>query len=255
MRVLKAEIQKLFASSYTRAMALTAFGVGIVLSVFDGINMLAAPERALDPTLVANFYTDTVYLAWVFPPVLGLLLMTSEFRWGTAIHTFLQTPRRGVVVGWKMLASTLGGALIAGASLLGAYLTATAVLLAVGDFAAPDSGRLVGATVAMILTGAVSAPLGVAIGALVRAQLAALAIFIGWIFLVEGALGAVAGPLGVYLPGQLMPRAVSLQWTPEALTAALSTPLSPLSAVVYLAVWAVLMGIIASYTTLRKDID
>ena len=255
MRVLTAEIRKLFASSYTRAMALTAFGVGIVLSVFDGINMLAQPERALDAGLVANFYTDTVYLAWVFPPVLGLLLMTSEFRWGTAIHTFLQTPRRGVVVGWKMLASTLGGAVIALASLLGAYLTATVVLVAVGDFVAPEPGRLIGATVGMILTGAASAPLGVAIGALVRAQLAALAIFIGWIFLVEGALGAVAGPLGPYLPGQLMPQAVSLEWTSADLMSVLSTPLTPLSAVVYLAIWAVLMGIIASYTTLRRDID
>ena len=255
MKILTAEIQKLLASSYTRAMVFTALGVGVVLSVFDGISMLGEPARALDSELVANFYTDTVYAAWVFPPILGLLLMTSEFRWGTAVHTFLQTPRRGVVVAWKMVASMVGGALVGLASLIGAYATATVVLFAVGDFVAPEPSRLIGASVGMILTGMAVAPLGVAVGALVRAQLAALAILIGWIFLAEGALGALLGPLSVYLPGALMQRAVSLEWTQADLVGVFSEPATPLSAVLFLGVWAVVVGLVASVTTMRKDID
>lgn len=255
MRILRAEIQKLLASSYTRAMALTAFGVGVLLSVFDGIGMLAEPERALDPDAVAAFYTDTVYLAWIFPAILGLLLMTSEFRWGTAIHTFLQTPRRGVVVAWKMVAAMLGGAIIALSSLLGAFATATVILTVVGDFATPEPARLIGGTVGLILVGMVIAPLGVAVGALIRAQLAALAIFLGWMLLVEQAAAVALGPAGRYLPGALVPPALSLEWSATDLTGIFSSAVTPLSATLFLAGWAVLMGVVASYTTLRRDID
>lgn len=255
MNILSAEIQKLLASSYTRAIALTAFGVGVVLSVFDGINMLAEPERALDATLVANFYTDTVYLAWLFPAILGVLLMTSEFRWGTAIHTFLQTPKRGVVLAWKMLASALGGALIALASLAGAFITATVILTVVGDYSLPEPGRFIGATVAMILVGMIGAPLGVAVGALIRAQLAALAVFLGWMLLVEQAVAVALGPAGIYLPGAMIPRALSLEWTAAGLAGVLSEPITPISAMIFLAIEAVVLGVIASYTTMRKDIE
>jgi len=255
MKILKAEVQKLLASSYTRAIGLTAFGVGVVLSVFDGINMLAQPERALDPELVANFYTDTVFLAWLFPAILGILLMTSEFRWGTAIHTFLQTPKRGMVVLWKMLAAVLGGALIALASLAGAFITATVILTIVGDYALPEPGRLIGGTVAMVIIGMIGAPLGVAVGALIRAQLAALAVFLGWMLLVEQAAAVALGPAGIYLPGAMIPRALSLEWTATGLSGIFTEPITPISAMIFLAIEAVLLGVIASYTTLRKDIE
>lgn len=255
MRLFSQELQKIIASGYTRAIALTAFLVGVVLTVFDGVGFLAEPERAQDATQVANLYTDTVYLAWIFPAVLGILLMTSEFRWGTAVQTFLQTPRRGVVVTWKMLAATLGGLIVALSSLAGAFLAATVILQVVGEPSSPEWGRLIGGSVGLVLVGVVTAPLGVAVGALVRSQLVALGVFIGWVLLVEQVAALVFGPVGVFLPGALIPVAVSLEWTAGDLSGIFADAVTPLSAALYLAVEAALMGAIASYTTLRRDID
>lgn len=254
MRLVRQEIGKLFSLGTTTSMILIAFSAGIVLTVFSGVSVLAEPERAGDIVEVTNLYTDTVYLAWVFPPLVGILFMTGEFRLGTAVHTFLQTPRRGSVVAAKMLASVVGGATVALASLAGAFLTATAIVQIAGDPVMPDMDRVLGALVGLVGTGAVVAPMGVAIGTLVRSQLAALGIFLGWVLLIEQVFVGILGPAGVYLPGALMTRAVSLDLG-HATLEQLYGGLTPIIAIVILGVEAVILAVIASYTTLRKDID
>ena len=255
MRLFTQELVKLAGQSATLALALTALGVGAVLTLFGGVTFLAEPERAGDVAQITGLYTDTVYLAWIFPPILGIVSMTGEFRFGTAVQTFLQTPKRGVVLATKMLAMAVGGLVIATASLAGAYLTAWIVGLLAGDPASPEAGRFFGATVALLAAGAVLGPLGVAVGALIRSQLPALAIFLGWVLLLEQILAGLLGPAGSYLPGSLIPRAMSLDLSPAGLDIALAGALTPLTAIVYLALQAVMLAIVANVTTLRRDID
>ena len=254
MKLLRQEINKLFSVGTTTALVFIAFAVGIVLTVFAGVPVLAEPERAGDVVEVTNLYTDTVYLAWVFPPLMGVLFMTGEFRMGTAVHTFLQTPRRGAVVAAKMAASVVGGAIVALASLAGAFLTATVITQIAGDPVMPDMDRLLGATVGLVGTGAMVAPMGVAVGTLVRSQLAALGIFLGWVLLIEQVFVGLLGPAGVFMPGALMTRAVSLDFGTATLTD-LYGGLTPLVAIVLLGVEAIVLAMIGSVTTLRRDID
>lgn len=254
MRLVRQELGKLFSVGTTTSLMLIAFAVGIVLTVFSGVSILAEPERAGDVVEVTNLYTDTVYLAWVFPPLVGVLFMTGEFRMGTAVHTFLQTPRRGSVVAAKMLASVVGGAAVALSSLAGAFLTAAVITQVAGDPVMPDMDRVLGALVGLVGTGAVVAPMGVAVGTLVRSQLAALGIFLGWVLLIEQVFVGLLGPAGVYMPGALMTRAVSLELGSATLTD-LYGGLTPLIAIVILGAEAVVLAVIASYTTLRRDID
>lgn len=255
MRLLSQELLKIANQSATLALAITAFAVTAVLTLFSGATILAEPSLAADPGQMTGLYTDTVYLAWIFPPILGIVLITGEYRFGTAIQTFLQTPRRAVVLWTKMLAATLGGAVIAVASLAGAYFTAWIIGAVAGDAAGPESGRLVGASLALIVGAMVLAALGIAVGALIPSQLPALAVFLGWMLLLEQIVAALLGPVGPYLPGALVPRAMSLELNASGLAVAFDGVLTPLTALVFLAGWAAIVGVIAQMTSLRRDID
>ena len=255
MKLIVQETKKLLGSGQTLAVLLTALIVGIVLTVFDGVSILGEPANARNVETVSNLYTGTIFLAWIFPPLLGALLVTSEFRLGTAISTFLLTPRRSVVLVAKMVVGALGGALTAIASLTGAYLTAWAIVQTAPESVAPLSHQLIGAIVGLVTTGAALGALGVAVGTLVRAQIASLAILLAWLLFVEGMLVSIIGEAGALLPGQLVIPAVLAPGDITWFTEAFAGGISPLLGVLGIFAWAAVIGLIASLTTLRRDID
>ena len=64
----------------------------------------AALLGAASPSLV---YGLAVNIGYIFPILLGVLLVTGEFRHGTLIPTFLATPRRGTVLLAKLTVGSL----------------------------------------------------------------------------------------------------------------------------------------------------
>jgi hypothetical protein len=255
MRILQAEWKKLAGSGQTLSVMLTALGVGVVLTFFDGVNILGEPANALDQTLVSNLYTGTIYLAWIFPPILGVLMVTSEFRLGTAIATFLLTPNRTRVLVAKMLIGGVGGAVTGLVSMLSAYATAFGIVATAPESVAPDTAQLVGAVLGMTTTGFAMGMFGVAVGALVRAQLAALAILLAWLLFVEGIIVQVIGQAGIVLPGQLVLYSVSAPGDGTWFTQLIQGNITAFVAFIGIVAWAIVVGAIAAFTTMRKDID
>jgi ABC-type transport system involved in multi-copper enzyme maturation permease subunit len=128
---------------------------------------------------------DTIGLAVIMAVILGITIVTTEFRHGTVTPTFLATPVRERV----LLAKTIAGVLVA---IFFAFLALVVVLavalpwLAILDVdvnvETGDAARRVGrqflSTVLWLL-------MGVAIGTLVQSQVAALVGTLIWIFLGE----------------------------------------------------------------------
>lgn len=255
MRLVAQEWKKLVGSGQTLALILTAFLVGVVLTVFDGVPILGDPANALDGKRVTDMFTGTIYLAWIFPPILGVLMMTSEFRLGTAIATFLMTPNRTRVLASKMLIGGAGGALTGIVSMVGAFLTALAIVQTAPESVGPDPEKLVGAVLGMATTGFALGMLGVAVGALIRTQLASLAVLLGWMLFIEGVIVGVIGSAGIVLPGQLVLFAVSAPGDGTWFTQVIQERITAFVGFVGIVVWAVLVGLVASLTTMRKDID
>jgi ABC-type transport system involved in multi-copper enzyme maturation permease subunit len=148
---------------------------------------------------------DTVGLAALLAIILGITVVTSEFRHGTVTPTFLAEPRRERVLSAK--------ALVAAAVSLGFALLSLLVVVAIGvpwlelvgaDLHLTDDAlakRLGEQLLAAVLWGL----MGVAIGALIQSQVAALVGTLLWIFLGEtlivGVLGLVdADGASAYLP-------------------------------------------------------
>ena len=141
--------------------------------------------------------------------ILGITMITNEFRHGTVTPTFLVAPHRERVVAAKGLAGilvSLGFALLA---LVVIAAVGLAWLAAVGaDIHLRDSDIGVRA-VQMLLMAVLWALLGVAIGAVVQSQVAALVGTLIWLFLGETLLIGIFGVLDIhgaasYLPFQAL---------------------------------------------------
>ena len=168
----------------------------------------------------------------------GITLSAGEFRHGTAVDTFLTEPRRVRATVSKLLAGLVAG-LVAG------VVVATATL-AIGAFWCRERGVTMDWSVAwrsgagVLGWQALYTVIGVALGAVVRAQATAVVAAVVWLFVAETAIAQLADPVGRWLPataaaalgnapdGGLLPQAggglVLLAWTLAAgVTAAVVT--------------------------------
>jgi ABC-2 type transport system permease protein len=214
LRATRAEFSKLFTVRLWWILALVmfvyvGFVAGVLAGVFgglaDGAQQGAPPIDLSDLHLVV--YSSASAIGYVFPVLLGTLSATSEFRHQTLTPTFLAEPRRARVLLAKVLSTALTGALF-GVVALAASIGAGAVVLAAtgGDPRLDDVDTWV-LSARVVLAMALWAVIGVALGTLVRNQVAALVIVLAFTQFVEPILRSVAfiwewtAQVGRFLPG------------------------------------------------------
>ena len=155
------------------------------------------PEAANGPALAPEILPPVIYsiataVGYVFPLLIGTLLVTGEFRHKTLTPTFLATPRRGVALAGKIVA-----AVGVGAALLAAFDIDT-------QLGSSDTWALIGRmAIAFILW----VLIGIGVGTLVRNQVAAVVGVLAFTQFVEPILRTVAAfvdglsDVTRYLPG------------------------------------------------------
>lgn len=182
--------------------------------------------------------------------VLGIIAVTGEFAHQTATPTFLATPRRGQVVLAKLITYAVVG--------LGYAAACTVVLLAV---ALPWLGAkdvdvvLSGTDLARTLGGvgievALYAVLGVAVGCLMRNQIAAIVGFVVYIFVVGPILSGIKATSEVaqYLPYQA---GNALGRLTSSVDAAM---LGQVAGGLVLLAWALALAAVGTRVAIRRDI-
>lgn len=154
----------------------------------------------LDASLQQDLITAAAF-AVLFSLLFGTLVMTGEFRHGTATPTFLVAPKREQVIYAKIAAAAVGGLLLAAVALVLVYAIATPWLLIGGnDVHLFEEGPLRAALATLVAAGMWGA-LGVGLGAVVRSQVGAIVGVLVWFLILEGLLGAVWSDAASYLPG------------------------------------------------------
>ena len=133
--------------------------------------------------------------------IIGILIMAGEFRHNTATSTFLVSPNRGRVVAAKLAASALVGA---GLALISSALTLAVAMpwlatkhVHVDIFSRNVGLVLLGAVAALAIYGAI----GVAVGSLIRNQMAAVITALAWVLVVESLLVGFAHEILRWPPG------------------------------------------------------
>jgi ABC-2 type transport system permease protein len=133
--------------------------------------------------------------------VLGVLIISTEFRHGTASSTFLVTPRR-----WPVLVAKVGVGLAIG------LLAGLLFVLVNGGLALPiysgrggtlpPTGDIVEVYAGVVVSFALLAAFGIGIGAIVRNQVGAIIAAIAIFFVVSSLPELLPGTIGEYFPAQ-----------------------------------------------------
>jgi ABC-2 type transport system permease protein len=250
-RLVRAELRKLTTTKMPWAflavlVAISATTASAVIwgKDFDGTKTFIS--TAADQRSLMAFAANATVIAGLF----GAIAVAREYGHGTAIPTFLSSPRRHRAVLAQLGAVALGGAVL---GMVGAALTVTAVAAALPttDYSFMVSvASVVRVVAAASFAGAVGAVLGAGIGAVVRNTGGA----------VTGAVLAliIAPPLIV----QLISDATS--WVPSPLATALSgvdaeaagveSQVGAVAAMFGLAAWAVVPALIGLVAVQRRDV-
>jgi ABC-2 type transport system permease protein len=196
--LLAAEWLKLRTTRILHGVVPTAVGIsaaavaGVVVSA-DRVHDLESTEGIRKALSVTGSGALVVLVA-------GILLSAGEYRHGTAADTFLTTPRRQRVVAAKLAVGAVLGLAV------GLLTAAAAVAVAVPLYAANDAtfplgdGEVWACLAGTLVYTTLFAVIGVALGTLIRNQVAAVAGALAWIAVVEHILVGFATSLGRWLP-------------------------------------------------------
>lgn len=132
-----------------------------------------APPLPADGIAV-TLYSTATSVGYVFPLLIGTLMVTAEFRHKTLTPTFLATPKRGLVLWAKVLVGVLLG-VVYGLVGIGASVGASVGFLAgyglETELSSVDTWALLGR---MLIAYVLWVLVGVGVGALVRNQVGAI---------------------------------------------------------------------------------
>ncbi|GGO63719.1 ABC transporter permease [Nonomuraea cavernae] len=259
MRLIRAELLKLTTTrlwwvmlAVTIAYALLQLGITIGFAGVTGGQPGAPAIPGRDTAPFQELMWGLGASGAVFPMILGVVMMTAEYRYQTITSTFLTTPRRERVVAGKLGAGVVVG-LVFGLVVLA--LTAVAVVITVplagGELSFTGStARIVVGTLAVLMLYTL---FGIGIGALIRNQLGAIVAAVAWVFVIEAIVSAIPAlrPVGRWTPG-----GAATALTNSGVDLGLGTDwlLPAWAGGVVLLGYALVFAAVASATTLRRDI-
>jgi len=240
-----------------------AFTAGVIALVFGGVASGRITGNGPAPQtegLAGLVYSAASGVGYVFPLLVGTLMVTTEFRHKTLTPTFLATPRRSLVLGGKFFVGVVVGLLygiLASAAALAAGAGVLSVFGVDAELASAETWTLVGR---MLLAFALWAVVGIGVGTVVRNQVAAIVIVLAVTLFIE--------PIVRTLGGLVAGFSEVVKWFPSAASDALvgKTIFGAMASggaggldwwiggLVLLA-YAVVFLVIGLFTTWRRDVD
>ena len=291
-RLVLTEVRKLWTIWSTYVL----FGIVVVIDLGFGFPIAFAPggrhggEAGIVPHGSTQWFTNVFSVldnSRLLALVLGVLIITGEYRHKTVTPTFLAEPRRGRVVTAK-LGVAFGGGIALGVLTMLMGLVIGFVLVAVkvhscvttsgvhlklgiqvqqGMSKATCSAQhglyFVASTHDMwhdwsriapgvVLGTGLFAIYGLGLGALLKNQVVAIVVGLGFTLVVETIVGAIWPGIGEYLPGQA---ATALEDAGRITLRGGTTELLPWwGGAIMLVIYGVVLAVVGTLTTLRSDI-
>jgi ABC-2 type transport system permease protein len=198
VRLLYAELLKV------RTAPRTSLGVVLGLLALVGLGSGATANDAESSPFASEIagwdVIGVASIAAIFTMILGILIVTWEYRHGTITQTYLATPRRERVIGAKLGVSFVAGAILAALSIAVALVVA---LFWISLDLERDQWELAGR---IVLAGALWGVLGAGLGALIQSQVGAIVAAFVWFLVAEPLLGLPLDSAADYLPGSVIDR-------------------------------------------------
>lgn len=261
---LRSEFRKLFSTRIWWILLVGMVGYLGFIGVTFGFSITASSTTtdSGSPALGGAEAAKALYgfvssIGYVFPLVIGSLMVTTEFRHKTITQTLLAEPRRGVFLAAKLLASVPVGILFGLAGTATIVAAGAPVLAISGDGAYLSDPDVLLVLLFDVVVTALWAVLGSSFGLLVTQQVAAIVLILAFTQFVEpvarvvlGSIDSLAG-LASYLPGGAADSLVGASFFAELGTGDLLPRWG--GALVFLGYIAV-FATLGRLTTLRRDV-
>jgi ABC-2 type transport system permease protein len=224
-------------------------GLALLLGLLAviGLGTAGTVDSDVDSPLTVGILRDVISAASpptvFFALVLGILVVTWEYRHGTITQTFLVAPVRERVLLAKAFAALVMGAAIGAVAVAAGFAVAIPWLAIVDRGAELGDGGLWLDAGRVLTEGALWAAFGVAVGALIRNQAGAIAVALLWFLVAEPLIGAAFDRVGDYVPAAATASLVG--WD--------DAPLSPARGAIVTLAYALVLGVAAVLST-RRDV-
>lgn len=249
IRLIRAEFLKVRTTQVwfwllVATIAVSALLVVAQIAPHDGVRTAADV-----PDLFAS--SSTAYIV-VF--VLGVLGVTTEFRYQTITPTVLQTPSRWAIVTAKMVTYAVLGAIYALVAVLVQLAVAVPWLSSKGIKVDFGDGNVQHAIIGVFGVVALFGIVGLGAGALMRNQIVAVVVGILFLLVIENITLAIPGVRKVwpYTPGAASQAILHTTGSTEATNGV--HVLSTGSGVIVLLLWAFIPAIAGAAFTMNRDI-
>ncbi len=191
--VLRSEVRKLTTTKLwwgmlLGSMALAALGVVAQIAT-NGLKNNPAPPLT-DPATQRSVLSSATG-GYIFSVVVGIILITTEYRHFTSRPTFLLAPRRGRVIAAKLLVAAGVGLLYGVACVAVAVAITVPWLSAEGIVVGWTANGLIVAMVGAVAAVAIFAIVGVGAGVLIRNQVTAVVVALAYLFVVEPLIAVI----------------------------------------------------------------
>jgi ABC-2 type transport system permease protein len=240
---IRAELVKLRTTRTTIGLILAMIALILLFTLLTGLlthpGGLASKEDQRQLLSLSSFTA-------VFSALTGVLLVTSEYRYGTIRPTILFNPARSHVLAAKAVTGALAGLAfgilgeaigwaVGYAILDGRGIT---VLLSNGDILLLTLGGLAGAA----LWGAI----GAGLGAIIHNQVGGIIALLAWGLVVDSLLFGLAPSVGRFTPTRASDALMGLR---------VDHLVSPGAGALTLIAWACALGVLGIARTVRQDIN
>jgi ABC-type transport system involved in multi-copper enzyme maturation permease subunit len=206
------------------------------------------------PDAIDAVYANAIS-SYFFAIIIGIMLMSGEFRHGTSVATFLTAPKRGTVLANKLAIAAIGGALVMVIATASGLLGGWVALQFFDNVAEPSSGVFLNTMIAAVVSGAILGVVGVALGTLVRNQMLAITGSLIYLFVIDPILLTLAPEAGKWLPSGLITAMLALDVQAPELGFDTTNYLPALTATIVLLGYGLVFGVIAIATSLRRDVE
>lgn len=242
----------------------TAAGLGFVFSASAAGDLPGQSHQAGLPTGDAApvLYSIAASIGYVFPLLIGTLMVTAEFRHHTLTPTFLATPRRGRVLWAKAFVGIGVGVVYAVLALIAAVGPSAGFLAGFGQDTGLDQSDTWAMLGRIVIAFALWVLVGIGVGTLVRNQVAAVVIVLAFTQFVEP-IARVAGMFvdGLdsilrFLPGAASDTLVGTSiYTATTGSTSSAAPLDWWAGGVVLLAYAIVLIVLGHLTSWRRDVD
>jgi len=239
----RAELLKIRSTRTTIGLVLGMIALILLFTLLDGLfshsSGLASREDQRQLMSVGSF-------AGVFSALAGVLLVTSEYRYGTIRPTFLFNPARSHVLTAKVVAGALVG--------LAFGILGEAIGWAIGYAVLDERGItivLTSSDVLLLTLGGLAGvalwgAIGVGVGAIIHNQIGAVVALLAWGLVVENLVFGYVPSVGRFLPSRASDALMGL---------GTDHLLSPGAGAITLIAWAGALGVVGIALSVRQDIN